>query len=247
MAGYIARELVRKKTLSQIDMLREMPSHPVVPGQIIIVDGLKVTIKKHGESVYGRYIWEAHEEGLEELSRMNDIDLIRLLEARLANKYWSYFVGLPITWDAVSEKKVPPHWKSVTDRLQTFSEGSTPRHAINPYHAALNYLYGVAEHLLLRAIHPAGLDPACGFLHYDKEDRLSLVYDLIEPHRAEIDRLVWNFFARTKLHIGDVNLLPEGHIMLNPGLLRYLIVSCMPDGKRFADTVTWLVDTLSSR
>ena len=245
MAGYIARELIRMKTLGQINLLRGLPNHPVTPGQFLVMDGQRVLIKRKGELAYDGYIWDSHEKALPELSACRDLDSIRVVEAHLARSYWFYFTGIPLRWDGKSEKKVPPHWKCITDRIASTAGRRSPELAVNPFHAAINYLYGVAEHMLLRAIHSVGLDPACGFLHYDLKGRQSLVYDLIEPHRAEIDRLVLDFFARTKLRAGDVSLLPEGHIMLNMELLRYLIVSCMPDGKSFANTVTWLVEVLT--
>ncbi len=71
-----------------------------------------------------------------------------------------------------------------------------------------------------------------------------MAYDLIEPHRSEIDAQVLGFFNRTMLRAGDVVLLPQGQITLNKELCRYLIVSCLPDPKRLGDTVSWLVKCL---
>lgn len=247
MGGYIARELIQMKTKSQIDTLKVLPSHPVTPGQFLIEGGQRVIIRRKGELTYDGYIWDSHEKALLELSACRDLDSIRVVEAHLARSYWFYFTGIPLRWEGKSEKKVPPHWKCITDRISTTAGRRSPEAAIDPFHAALNYLYGVAEHLLLRAIYSVGLDPACGFLHFDLKGRQSLVFDLIEPHRAEIDAKVLDFFARTKLRAGDVTLLPDGHIVLNRELCRYLIVTCLPDGSRFADTVTWLVNTLTRR
>src|SRR5262249_50755439 len=132
----------------------------------------------------------------------------------------------------------------ISERTSTFS--GSPRQAICPFQAALNYLYGVAEHLMLCSIRVSGLDPACGFLHFDDAYRNSLVFDLIEPHRAEIDARVMRFLNKTTLRRGDVTMLPKGQIVLNRELLRYLIVSCLPDAKKLGATVTWLVRILSS-
>jgi CRISPR associated protein Cas1 len=168
------------------------------------------------------------------------------VEGRNASYYWGAYVGIPLHWRQKDEKLVPPHWRVITDRPSSLS-GLSPRRAICPFHAALNYLYGVAEHLLLCSIRTAGLDPACAFLHADHAYRNSLVYDLIEEHRAEIDRKVLEFFERTTLQSGDITMLPMGQITLNKELSRYMIVSCLPDPRKLGDTVTWLIKTLAGK
>jgi len=98
MAGYVAREVIRLKTMGQISVLKKsMPSHPLVPGQTEIIGGRRVIIKK-GEVIRDEYIWETHERRLPELSKLTDIDAIRSLEAHLAFKYWECFTGIPIHW-----------------------------------------------------------------------------------------------------------------------------------------------------
>lgn len=241
MDGYIAREMVRQKTIAQIEYLKMLPELPR--------ERLMPSISKRGSSLLPvpgtrvETILQLLVDGLAELPKMKDIRSMQALEGRLASHYWDAYAGLPLRWKPKDGSRVPPHWTTIGGRTSTFS--GEQRYATCPFQAALNYLYGVAEHLLLRGIYAAGLDPACGFLHFDKDGRLSLVYDLIEPHRAEIDWKVYKFFTRTELRAGDVMLLPKGHIMLNMELLRYLIVSCLPDGKKLAATVTWLVDTLA--
>ena len=97
------------------------------------------------------------------------------------------------------------------------------------------------------SIRPSGLDPACAFLHADHAYRDSLVYDLIEEHRASIDKKVLEFFEYTELRRGDILMLPSGQINLNKELCRYLIVSCLPDVKKLGLTVQWLVKTLTGK
>jgi CRISPR associated protein Cas1 len=163
---------------------------------------------------------------------MKDVATMLGLEGRNANYYWGAYVGIPLHWQKKDEKLVPPHWKVITDRPSTLSGSISGKRAICPFHAALNYLYGVTEHLLLCSIRAAGLDPACGFLHADKENRDSLLYDLIEEHRAEIDKKVLEFFERTTLQRGDITMLPMGQITLNKELSRYMIISCLPDPRK---------------
>jgi CRISP-associated protein Cas1 len=228
MGPYIARELIRKKALAQIDTLMAMGQRRSSNPKYRSIPILR-----------GKLQWEYIQDSLPELDATRDVDTMRLVEARMALAYWDAFIGIPIQWQARDAEAVPPHWKAVTDRPSSASSGS-PRKAICPFHAALNYLYGVAEHMILCAIHTYGLDPACGFLHYDKGLRDSLAFDLIEPHRPEVDALALGFFQKTVLRAGDVILLPSGQIMFNPEFLRYMLSACILDGKRISDTVSWL-------
>jgi CRISP-associated protein Cas1 len=227
VAGQVARELIKLKTLAQIDVLRDLPSHPIVPGQLIILNGQRVTVRRKGEMIYGEYIWEAHERGLSDLSRLKDVDEIRLLEAQLAKKYWYYFIGISINWRGRDEKIVRPHWKSITDRGFSLSGGGSPRKALSPFHAILNYAYGILEAQVLAAINASGLDPACGCLHTDRIGRNSLVYDLMEPHRPQVDRLVLDLFAKTTFTRGMLVPLESGEVRLSKQFARFVVASCM--------------------
>jgi len=245
MGGYIAREMVRQKTVAQIEMLKTIPERKKQGETVAERIGKRTVLIDSIGGMLIKSIRELLEDGLTELSQVKDVRVMQTVEGRLASYYWSAFVGIPLRWADKDAPLVPPHWKMITERPSTLSSGISGRHAVCPFHAALNYLYGVAEHLILCAIRAAGLDPACGFLHYDKVYRDSLVYDLIEPHRAEIDAKVLNFFNRTTLQRGDIIMLPKGQLMLNKELARYLIVSCLPDAKKLGNTVSWLVKTLA--
>jgi CRISPR-associated protein Cas1 len=237
MSGYVARELVRKKIVSQMSVMKNIS---------------EIKYKRVMKRYWANVDWDKPPQEylgnlLVELDNVEDIRAILMIEANAAQEYWSVFKGLPIKWQAKDAKSIPPHWKVITERMGSYSGGPGAKSAKNPFNAALNYLYGVAEHLLLCSIHAAGLDPSCGFLHSDKEHRNSLVYDLIEPHRAEIDAQALSFFDRTVLRAGDVTLLPQGQITLNKEFGRYMILSCIPDAKRYGDTVSWLVSVLTGK
>jgi CRISP-associated protein Cas1 len=239
--GYIARELVRLKTQGQIEVLKTLPSHPMIAGRILIVDGQKVTIKAKGEAIYGELIWQQFEDGLSELSNMKDINTIRLLEGRLALRYWNYFIGIPINWKSKDAKIVPDHWKAITERGYSLSSGDSPRRALSPFHSILNYAYGILEAQVLAAINASGLDPACGCLHTDKVGRNSLVYDLMEPCRPLVDRLVLNLFAKTVFTRGMLVPLDSGEVRLSPQFARYVVASCMLPPSAVSETVSSFV------
>src|SRR5262249_32686106 len=69
----------------------------------------------------------------------------------------------------------------------------SPRLAVNPPNAMLNYLYAILESEARLAISELGLDPGIGFLHNDARTRDSLACDLMEPIRPRVDafRLDW--------------------------------------------------------
>ncbi|MEL7340259.1 MAG: CRISPR-associated endonuclease Cas1 [Bacteroidota bacterium] len=58
------------------------------------------------------------------------------------------------------------------------------------FNAALNYLYGMLYSVVEGAIFAAGLDPHLGLLHSDEYNKPVLAFDLIEPFRPFVDRLL---------------------------------------------------------
>ena len=83
-------------------------------------------------------------------------------------------------WKAVSEG-LPDAWK--------FPKRSR-RPAEDGFNAVVNYLYGMLYTLVEQAIFAAGLDPHLGILHADEYDAPTLAFDLIEPFRPWVDRLI---------------------------------------------------------
>lgn len=58
------------------------------------------------------------------------------------------------------------------------------------FNAALNYLYGMLYTVVEGAIFAAGMDPHLGLLHVDAHDKPTLAFDLIEPFRPWVDKLL---------------------------------------------------------
>lgn len=220
----IACALIRRKAIAQLE-----------------------TVKKYPELKDRDKLLDLLQCGIIELEhpdwRFQDKEYLRMYEARLAGPYFQSFEGLPIKWSKADEKIVPSHWKVITGRTGISTYGNA-RTAINPFHTALNYLYGVTEHQLLRYIHAAGLDPACGVYHNDKVGRDSLLWDLIEPHRAVVDDTVLKFFHNTTFKKGDVRVYPSGQIELNTELARCMVSSCKVDNRQLQSTVQWFKSQL---
>jgi CRISPR-associated protein Cas1 len=83
-------------------------------------------------------------------------------------------------WQAVSAA-LPPEY--------AFQKRSR-QPALDPFNAALNYLYGMLYSVVEGALFAAGLDPHLGILHSDEYNKPVLAFDLIEPFRPWIDRLL---------------------------------------------------------
>jgi len=243
-SGIIARELIRRKTVAQIDMLRTLPERERVGETITELVGKRMVLKDGLGRMLISSTWKLLEDGLAELSHMSKIGTIQALEGRLATLYWNAFIGLPIKWSPKDEKIIAPHWKEVMERGSSLSSGNVGRRVTNPFHAALNYMYAVTEHQILGSIHVNGLDPACGFLHADSDSRLSLVFDLIEPLRGVVDGRVFSFFKRETFSRGDFSTATDGRVMFNPKLLRYLVASCKLDDSISGGIVSWFKEYL---
>jgi len=236
----IARELVKRKTEAQIEVLKSLPNHPIVEGRTVILQGRRVTLKAKGQTEHGDVIWKPLEDGLIELPYMEDVNDIRLLEAQLARTYWNSFVGIPIEWKATDRKKIPPHWRRVTDRLSSLSGSRTAQHANNPYQAVTNYAYALLQGQCSQSLVSQGFDTACGFLHVDQLHRDSLVFDLMEPHRAQVDMVVLHLFASHTLSKGDFMSTDDGSVQFNPQFARYIAASCRIPQADIDASASWL-------
>lgn len=69
-------------------------------------------------------------------------------------------------------------------------EKRSRRPAVDYFNAAINYFYGMTYTVVESALFAAGLDPYLGFLHVDEHKKPVLAFDLIEPFRPWLDRLL---------------------------------------------------------
>ena len=125
------------------------------------------------------------------------IESIRLLEGQAGHAYWSAWRSVPVTFPRIDVRRVPDHWRTFGTRKSPLS--GSPRLAVNPPNAILNYLYAVLESEACLAIAALGLDPGLGVLHFDSRKRDSLAYDLMEPVRPQVDAYVLEWISRRPL------------------------------------------------
>jgi CRISPR-associated protein Cas1 len=120
-----------------------------------------------------------------ELPRAENIASIRLIEAQAASAYWSAWRTLPHTFPKRDLPRVPEHWRSFGTRISPLS--GSPRLAVTPGCAMLNYLYALLESEASLAARALGLDASIGIFHVDQPNRDSLACDLMEPVRPQVD------------------------------------------------------------
>lgn len=104
------------------------------------------------------------------------------------------------------------YWQQISQCLPAdWQFGNRNRQpAQDPFNAALNYLYGMLYTTIETAIFAAGLDPNLGFLHADTHGKPTLSFDLIEPFRPKLDRLLIEAIKTNMTLIGgfDTNAAP---------------------------------------
>jgi hypothetical protein len=119
---------------------------------------------------------------------------LRAVESQGATAYWSAWHGVPVPFPKSDLPRVPDHWRIFGSRRSQLS--GSPRLAINPPNAMLNYLYAVLESESRLAAVALGLDPGLGLLHVDLEARDSFACDLMEAIRPHIDGYVLDWLTR---------------------------------------------------
>jgi len=134
-------------------------------------------------------IREAQKEALC-LPKAKAINDLRVVEARVAQKYWEAF------------QSVIPETFCFQSRL---IRSRRPNNASDPVNLVLNYSYGVLEGEVRRAVNSVGLEPSIGWLHEftGSQTRESAVYDLMEPFRWLGDLATIQAFDSSALDLKD--------------------------------------------
>jgi CRISPR-associated endonuclease Cas1 len=122
---------------------------------------------------------------------------IRRYEAHGALAYWTAWHNLPLEYSRSDLQRVPEHWKTFGSRLSPLTR--SPRLAVNPPNALLNFLYAILESEARLAISELGLDPGIGVLHADTRTRDSLACDLMEPIRPQVEAYLLDWLQRGRL------------------------------------------------
>jgi len=179
---------------------------------------------------------ESLRRGAEEARTMPEL---RDCEARAARAYWRAWKRLSIPFDRADARRRPAHWRVFGTRVSPLTEPS-PRRAVNPANAVLNYLYAILEAEARVAALGARLDPALGVLHTDRPHRDSLACDLMEPVRPLVDAFALSIFRERTFTTEDVFELQDGQCRLLPPFTHQLAATATlwaPEVRRIADYV----------
>ncbi|WP_394808646.1 CRISPR-associated endonuclease Cas1 [Nitrosomonas sp.] len=169
----------------------------------------------------------------------NTLEEIRLIEARAAIIYWSTWNNCVIKW---KEKDVPIEWKGFTQRASGISgKGYKATHPVN---AILNYAYAILAGQVERTLQIAGLDVAVGSLHADQDGRASLVYDLMEPLRPVIDKIIFAWVTMQRWRRADFVIDRHGVIRVHPQLARIVVTKTLLPDKMIREEINAYVSLL---
>src|SRR5205807_2904853 len=97
--------------------------------------------------------------------------------------------------------QVPAHWRTVGPRHSPLS--ASPRLAVNPANAIMNYLYALLEIEAGLAITAIGLDPGLGIFHADRKARASLALDVMEACRPAVDLYLLTLLRHRRFRRSD--------------------------------------------
>lgn len=133
-------------------------------------------------------------------------------------------------WKCISAC-LPPEWAF---------EGRSRQPAVDQFNAGLNYLYGMLYGIVETTLFSAGLDPYQAVLHGDQYNKPTLSFDLIEPFRPWVDRLLIESILQAQLlpeHFlvgkeGECTLSKTGKAYLIPLFNQYLYEQGVFEDKR---------------
>jgi CRISPR-associated endonuclease Cas1 len=169
-------------------------------------------------------------------------DRVRLIESQAASAYWAAWRTLSITYPRKDESKVPEHWRAFGARISPLT--GSPRLAVNPPNAILNYLYAVLESESRLAAAALGLDPGIGVLHVDTPYRDSLACDLMEPVRPQVDAYFLDWVSREPLKKEWFAEQRDGNCRLLGSFATRLSETAPTWGRAVAPFAEWVAQTL---
>jgi CRISPR-associated endonuclease Cas1 len=150
----------------------------------------------------------------DQILNSSDLETVRKLEALAASRYFAQWArGVTAQFSSADIPRVPNHW-TVPNPRQSPLAVRTPRKAVDPVNALLNYAYSLGEVECVHACHILGLDPQLGILHADRIRRDSMALDLIEPLRPVIDTVVLDLLAARRFRKVDFIAARDGSCRL---------------------------------
>ena len=150
---------------------------------------------------------------LSRLGAADTLDRLIWAERDAALAYWKTWSAVPVVFTSRDARVVPEHWRTFGQRGSLLT--SSPRLAINPANAILNYLYAILEAETRLACLSLGLDPGLGIVHADYRDRDSFALDLMEAARPAVDAFVLELLQTRTFNRRDFSETSRGVCRIN--------------------------------
>lgn len=207
---------------------RDNPALRMEFSRSIIIQKIEASVLTLEKSIRRSEKWErAVSTAYAALSRLDKgepktITELRALEANCAAAYFRAWQGSPIKWRGTSRRPIPDAWHSIGQRSSRFHLAGN-RNAAHPVNAILNYAYTVLEsEVRIKAI-ADGYNPTIGIMHEGSDGSSKFVFDLMEPERPKVDRMVLDFVKVTVFDPADFTTRTDGVVRLNPQLARLVV------------------------
>jgi CRISPR-associated endonuclease Cas1 len=169
------------------------------------------------------------------LGAASTLDQLVWAERDAALAYWGAWESTAVRFPRPDQRRVPDHWLRFGQRGSLLT--GSPRLAINPANAILNYLYAILEAETRLACLTVGLDPGLGIVHVDYRSRDSFVLDLMEPARPAVDAYVLEFLQERTFTRRDFAETVRGVCRVNPPLSHELAETAPKWAAEIAPTV----------
>lgn len=179
-----------------------------------------------------------------DLPTAENIASIRLIEAQAASAYWSAWRMLPLTFPKKDLLRIPEHWRRFGTRVSPLT--GSPRLAVTPGCAMMNYAYALLEAEASLAARALGLDAAMGIFHVDQQSRDSLACDLMEPVRPQVDAYLLDWITTQPLKREWFFEKPDGNARLMASLTEKLSETAATWGRAVAPVAEWVAQALWS-
>jgi CRISPR-associated endonuclease Cas1 len=170
---------------------------------------------------------------------------LRHHEAVAAKFYWSAWRSLPVNYPKNDLPRVPDHWKTFGTRQSPLT--GSPRRAVNPGNALVNFLYSLLESESRLALAALGLDPCLGVFHADTPNRDSLACDLMEAARPLVDAYVHGWIISERLRRDWFFEERDGNCRLINSFVRHLSQTACMWQRAIAPHAEWIARTLWKR
>lgn len=176
----------------------------------------------------------------EQLQFADNLEIVRQLEARGAASYWARWKNLPIMFP--KKDHVPEHWRKFGTRKSPLT--GSPRLAINPPGAVLNYCYELLLSETRHAIIRLGMDPGIGVLHADAAHRDSFCCDVMEAVRPSVDAWLFDWITKEPFRRSDFFEREDGNCRLVGPFATKLSQSAPVWGRAIGPVVEWVAGTI---